>query len=102
GELEVDATVAGTVAAPQIGGTVNLTKGSVRDYGRGVSLTDITAAFVGSEGTLQIKSLTAAAAPGTVTVTGTVGVLQKGVPVDLRIKAVNAQPLASKLVTANL
>jgi translocation and assembly module TamB len=34
--------------------------------------------------------------------TGTVGVLQKGVPVDLRIKAVNAQPLASKLVTANL
>ena len=102
GALEVDATVAGTVAAPQIGGTVNLTKGSVRDYARGVSLTDITAAFVGSEGTLQIKSLTAAAAPGTVSMTGTVGVLQKGVPVDLRIKAVNAQPLASKLVTANL
>ncbi len=102
GELEVDATVAGTAAAPQIGGTVNLTKGSVRDYVRGLSLTDITAAFVGSEGTLQIKSLTAAAAPGTLTVTGKVGVLQKGVPVDLSIKAVNAQPIASKLVTANL
>jgi translocation and assembly module TamB len=102
GELAVDATVAGSVAAPRIDGTVNLTKGSVRDYARGVSLTDITAAIVGSEGTLQIKSLTASAAPGTVSMTGKVGVLQSGVPVDLNIKADNAQPVASKLVTANL
>ena len=102
GKLEVDATVAGNVAAPQIEGTVNLTQGSVRDYVRGVGLTDITAAIVGREGTLQIKSLTAAAAPGTVSMTGMVGVLQSGVPVDLHIKADNAQPLASKLVTANL
>jgi translocation and assembly module TamB len=102
GELAVDATVAGSVAEPKIGGTVNLTKGSVRDYARGVSLTDITASIVGSEGALQIKSLTATAAPGTVSVTGTVGVLQAGMPVDLSIKANNAQPLVSKLVTANL
>jgi translocation and assembly module TamB len=102
GVLEVDATVAGSVSAPQIGGTVNLTKGSVRDYARGVSLTDINAAIVGSEGTLQIKSFTAAAAPGTVSMTGKIGVLQSGVPVDLKIKADNAQPVASKLVTANL
>jgi translocation and assembly module TamB len=102
GQLEVDATVTGSVAAPQIGGTVNLTKGSVRDYARGLSLTDINAAIVGSEGTLQIKSFTAAAAPGTVSMTGKVGVLQPGAPVDLKIKADNAQPVASKLVTANL
>jgi len=102
GQLEVDATVGGNVAAPRIQGTVNLTKGSVRDYARGLSLNDITAAIVGSEGTLQIKSLTASAAPGTVTMTGKVGVLQAGVPVDLYIKADNAQPLVSKLVTANL
>jgi len=102
GQLEVDATVGGNVAAPQIQGTVNLTKGSVRDYARGLSLNDITAAIVGSEGTLQIKSLTASAAPGTVTMTGKVGVLQAGVPVDLYIKADNAQPLVSKLVTASL
>ena len=102
GQLEVDATVGGNVAAPRIQGTVNLTKGSVRDYARGLSLNDITAAIVGSEGTLQIKSLTASAAPGTVTMTGKVGVLQAGVPVDLYIKADNAQPLVSKLVTASL
>jgi translocation and assembly module TamB len=102
GELSVDASVGGSVAAPKIDGTVNLTKGSARDYARGLGLTDITAAIVGSEGTLQIKSLTAKAAPGTISVTGSVGVLQSGIPVDLQIKAENAQPLASKLVTANL
>jgi translocation and assembly module TamB len=102
GGLDVDATVAGSVAAPKIDGTVNLTKGSVRDYARGVSLSDITAVFIGSEGTLQIKSLTASAAPGTISMTGKVGVLQAGVPVDLKIKADHAQPIASKLVTANL
>jgi translocation and assembly module TamB len=102
GELSVDASVGGSVAAPKIDGTVNLTKGSARDYARGLGLTDITAAIVGSEGTLQIKSLTATAAPGKISVTGSVGVLQSGMPVDLQIKADNAQPLASKLVTANL
>jgi translocation and assembly module TamB len=102
GDLAVDATVAGSVADPQIEGTVTLSKGSVRDYARGLSLTDITAEIVGSAGTLQIKTMTAKAAPGTVSMTGKVGVLQPGIPVELKIKAENAQPLASKLVTSNL
>ena len=102
GELRVDATVAGSAAAPQIGGTVNLTNGSARDYVRGLSLTDISAAIIGSEGTLQIKTFTATAAPGTVSMTGTVGVLQAGLPLDLKIRAANAQPIASKLITSNL
>jgi translocation and assembly module TamB len=102
GELSVDASVGGSAAAPKIDGTLNLTKGSVRDYARGLGLTDVTAALVGSEGTLQIKSMTATAAPGRISMTGSVGVLQSGMPVDLRIKAENAQPLVSKLVTANL
>ena len=102
GEVAVDAKVSGSVALPQIEGTVNLAKGSVRDYARGVGLTDINAAIVGSAGTLQIQSFTATAAPGTVSMTGKVGVLQKGMPLDLQITALNAQPLVSKLVTANL
>jgi len=101
GDLTVNATVGGSVAEPQIDGTVNLAKGTLRDYARGISLTDITAAIVGREGTLQIESFTAAAAPGKITMTGKVGVLQKGIPVDLHIKADNAQPLVSKLVTSN-
>jgi len=102
GALAIDATVDGSVGAPEIGGTVTLTKGSLRDYVRGVSITDIAADVVGSHGTLQIKSFTGSAAPGTLSMTGSVGVLQAGIPVDLELKAVNAQPIVSKLVTSNL
>jgi translocation and assembly module TamB len=102
GQLDIDATVGGSVAAPQIGGTFALAKGSLRDYGRGISLSDITAQIVGSEGALQIRTFTAAAAPGALSMSGSVGVLQKGIPVDLKISAQNAQPIVSKLVTANL
>jgi translocation and assembly module TamB len=102
GQLDIDAAVTGAVAAPQIAGTFDLKNGKINDYGRGVSLTDIAAQVVGNEGTLQIKSFTAAAAPGTVSMSGSVGVLQKGMPVDLKITARNAQPLVSKLITANL
>lgn len=101
GDLLVDATVDGSIDSPQIGGTIDLTKGSMRDYVRGLSLTDISAAIVGSQGALSIKRFSAAAAPGSVSMTGTVGVLQRGIPVDLNIVADNAQPVVSKLVTAN-
>jgi translocation and assembly module TamB len=102
GQLDIDATVTGSVAAPQIAGTLDLKNGKVNDYVRGVTLTDITAQITGNEGALQIKSLTASAAPGSVSMSGSVGILQKGIPVDLKIAARNAQPIASKLVTANL
>jgi translocation and assembly module TamB len=102
GELSIDATLAGTTSAPQIGGTIHLAKGSFRDYGRGANLSNITADVVGSEGTLQIKSFTAAASSGSVTMTGTIGVLQPGLPVDLKLIAKNAQPIQSNIVTANL
>jgi translocation and assembly module TamB len=102
GQLTVDATVTGTAAAPQVGGGITLAGGSVRDYARGVNISDINAVVVGSEGALQIKSFTAKAAQGTVSVSGSFGVLQPGMPIDLRIHAKNAQPIASNIVTANL
>jgi translocation and assembly module TamB len=101
GELAIDATLTGTLSDPQIGGTINLSQGGLRDYGRGASLSDITAQIVGSEGRLQINSFKATAAPGTVSITGTIGVLQPGLPVDLKLIAKNARPIASTLVTAN-
>jgi translocation and assembly module TamB len=102
GQLDIDATVTGAVGAPQIAGTLDLKSGKINDYGKGLSLTDITAQVIGDEAGLQIKSFTASAAPGTVSVAGRVGILQKGIPVDLQITARNAQPLVSKLITANL
>jgi translocation and assembly module TamB len=102
GALTVDTTVTGAAAAPEIGGTVKLANGSVRDYTQGINLTDITGEFTGSHGTLQIQSLTAKAAPGTVSITGTIGALQPHIPIDIKLTAKNAQPIASNIITANL
>ena len=102
GQLAVNATVAGSMSAPQILGDIKLAQGNWRDYARGINLTDIGAEAAGSEGRLQIKTFKATAAAGAVTMTGSVGVLQPGVPVDLRVIAIKAQPIASNIVTANL
>lgn len=102
GALTIDTTVTGTAASPEIGGTVLLANGSVRDYTQGINLTDVTGKFTGSHGTLEIESLTARAAPGNVSIAGTIGALQPHIPVDLKLTAKNAQPIASNIITANL
>jgi translocation and assembly module TamB len=65
-------------------------------------LTKIAAEIAGNQGTLQIKSFKASAASGTVSMGGSVGILQPGMPVDLTLTAANAQPIASNILTANL
>ena len=102
GELKIDTTVTGAAAAPEIGGAIRIANGSLRDYIQGTNLTEITAEVTGSHGLLRIEKFTARAPPGDLSVTGTVGVLQPGVPVDLKLVARNAQPIASNIVTANL
>ena len=52
---------------PQIRGAITLARGSIRDYVRGLNLTNINGEVDGSEGTLQIKSFKATAAAGAVT-----------------------------------
>jgi translocation and assembly module TamB len=102
GEVTIDTTVTGAAASPEIGGTVRLAKGSIRDYTQGINLSDITGELSGSHGLLRIEKLTARAAPGNVSVEGTIGVLQPKIPVDLKITAKDAQPIANNIVTANL
>ena len=102
GALTIDTTVTGAAATPEIGGTVRLANGSVRDYTQGINLTDITGEFAGSHGTLQVEKLTARAAPGNVSITGTIGILQPHIPVDLKLTAKDAQPIASNIITANV
>jgi translocation and assembly module TamB len=102
GTLAIAATVTGTAAAPEIGGSMTLSKGSLRDYTYGTDLTEITASISGSDGALKIDSLTARAANGSLSMTGTLGVLQPKLPVDLQLTAKNAQPIASSLVTATV
>jgi translocation and assembly module TamB len=102
GTMAIDTTITGHTNDPQIAGTVQLRNGSVRDYTQGVSLTDISGQLSGNQGVLRIEQLTARAAPGTISVQGTVGILQPKIPVDITVTAKNAQPIASNIVTANL
>jgi len=102
GALAVNAAVSGTPRAPRITGTFDLTNGDLRDYAEGLHLADITAHAVAREGALEITSLTARAAPGQISMQGTIGVLQPQIPLDIRLTARDAQPVASDLLTANL
>jgi len=102
GAFALEATVTGSSTAPKVGGGITLTGGSLRDFVHGVNLSDINAEVVGTDAGLRIKSFKAKAATGSVTVAGTLGVLQHGMPVDLVVTARNAQPIASSIVTANL
>jgi len=102
GDLAVDASVAGKLDAPQITGAVKLASGNFRDYVRGMNLTAIGAEVDGSEGTLQIKTFRATAASGSVSMSGSIGVLQPKIPLDLQLTATKAQLVTSALVTANV
>ncbi len=102
GQLTLDTTVNGQATDPQVGGKIQLAKGAFRDYTQGVNLTDIVAAIEGNQKSLRIVNLTARAAPGTLSVTGTASVLDPGIPVDIELKAKNAQPITNAILTANI
>ena len=102
GTLAVALTMTGTARSPEIGGTLQLTHGDLRDYAQGLHLADISAQLIAGQGVLRISSLTARAPPGELSMTGTIGVLQPNIPLALQLTANNAQPLASDLLTVNL
>ncbi|HYM27826.1 MAG TPA: translocation/assembly module TamB domain-containing protein, partial [Steroidobacteraceae bacterium] len=102
GTVTVRAAVTGPVRAPQTDGTIDLAHGDLRDYTQGIHVSDITAHLIGTQGALKIASLTARAAPGQISMEGTVGVLQPQLPLDVHLTATNAQPISSDLLTANL
>lgn len=102
GDVTVDATVTGALRSPEVGGTLDLANGDLRDYVQGAHLSNITAHVTGSHGLLKIERLTARAGRGEIALTGQVGILQPQVPLSLRLTASNAQPITSDVLTANL
>jgi translocation and assembly module TamB len=102
GQATLDAMVSGTLAEPQISGNAGITNGELRDYVQGIRLTAITASFEARERTLQITRFDAKAGRGQVSGSGTIGVLQSGLPIDVKFAFGNAEPIASNLITAQL
>ncbi len=102
GRLALDGGVAGTVAAPRPFGTATLANGEVQDFAQGVRLDNIAATVRADGDTLRLASFTSRAGPGTISASGSVGVLAPGKPVDLQITMRRARPLASDRLTADL
>ncbi len=100
GRAGLDLLVSGSAQAPRLGGSITLAHGEIQDFVQGVHLTAINARIYADGDTFRIAQFTANAAPGTIAVTGSVGALAPGLPVDLRITARRAKPLASDLLTA--
>jgi translocation and assembly module TamB len=100
GQVGLDASIGGTAAAPRVAGTARLSGGEVQDFTTGLHLSDIAALVEGSGDGLRIARFSARAGEGTITGSGSIGLMAPGMPLDLTINARNAKPLASDLMTA--
>ncbi len=102
GRLALDARIAGTMSAPRLSGTTRLTGGEVQDFAQGVHITAIAAEIALEGEQVRIARFTGRAGPGTIAITGTIGVLSPDKTVDVTVTARNARPLASDRLTADL
>jgi translocation and assembly module TamB len=100
GQVTLDATIEGTAAAPRVTGTAQLAGGEVQDYATGFHITDIAARVQASGPNLRIAQLSARAGPGTISGSGSIGVLEPGVPIDLTLAAHHAKLMDSDLIAA--
>ena len=100
GQTTIDLALGGTLTAPQATGTVRLANGSVQDYVQGTHITDLNGLIQADGNTLRIAQLAGRAGSGTLSIAGTIGVLQPNLPVSLTVTAHDAQLLASDLLNA--
>jgi translocation and assembly module TamB len=98
GQTTIDLALGGTPAAPRASGTVRLAKGDVQDFVQGIHISDLTGLFRADGNAIRIDQLTGHAGPGTVSATGTIGVLASNIPVSLAVTARGGRLLASDLV----
>jgi translocation and assembly module TamB len=102
GKASIDAQLSGTPRTPQVRGSLVLSAVNVQDYSRGFRLTDINATLNADGDTLRLQQFSAKAGPGTISADGTIALGAGAWPVDLKLSAHDAQPLASDLLTANV
>ena len=99
GRIVLDASAGGTLGAPQLGGTVDLTNGQVRNQLYGLRLTNITARLRAQGERILLERMNARAGQGSINAEGFLEPFAAGIPIDITVTARNAQPLQSELVT---
>ncbi len=101
GQLALDAGITGRLSAPAVTGTARLSNGEVQDLAQGVRIHDINALLRATGDTIRLEQFTSRAGAGSITAGGSIS-LAAPMPVDLRITARNASPLASEQLTVVL
>lgn len=101
GTVTVSARVSGTRAAPQIEGNGKISDGFFRSAASGFELKDITADFIGSNRRVAVSNLNAKSANnGTLIGSGDIALApDAGYPINLSLKATNAQLVSTELTT---
>ncbi|MBO1074295.1 translocation/assembly module TamB domain-containing protein [Roseomonas marmotae] len=99
GRIVLDASAGGTLGAPQLGGTVDLANGTVRNPLYGLRLTNITGRLRAQGQQILLERLNARAGQGSINAQGSLEPFAAGIPIDITVTARNAQPLQSELVT---
>ena len=102
GRVTLDARATGTLGAPLLAGQVALAGGEVEDFTQGIRLTGLAGTMQLQGDEVMIQGITGRAGPGTVVLSGRVGALRPGMPVDLQVRMQEARALASDLLTARL
>lgn len=99
GRIALAGGATGTLASPQMNGTVDLTNGTVRNRLYGLRLANIAARLRAQGDTITVERFSARAGQGTIEARGSTQPFAPGIPVDITVTARNAQPLQSELVT---
>jgi translocation and assembly module TamB len=102
GRMALNAGVAGSLSAPRVNGTAQLTGGEVQDFAQGAHISDIAALVQADGDTIRITQFTGRGGDGTIGLTGTVGIRAPGLPVNLRLTANDAKPLAGDRLEVTL
>ena len=102
GLVRLDGSVGGTLATPVLGGTATLAGGEIQDFTQGLRLEAVSARIAAEGDRLRIVQFTGQAGKGTVGGSGTIGVLEPGLPVDITVTARRAKLLDSDLLTATV
>lgn len=97
GKAMLNTAITGTLAAPRLDGALRLTDAALRDRTVGLALTGVEGALVLTGDTVRVERITGhtggQTGQGRVELSGRVGVLAPGRPVDVRLVARNARPV---------
>jgi translocation and assembly module TamB len=101
GILTLEGDFSGTLNAPRISGRGSLTGGEFQDFAQSLRVNDIVANFVSDGTRFNLENFTGKAGQGQLSASGSIDLLAKDMPINMRVEANQAKPIASDLITAS-